>query len=451
MMDFKTLQQDELHTLAEKAYVYGFPLVFSIQQIERYLKTGMTGTPAPLNTLSHADHLANADDTFVSVNNDTLYSWAGIDLSVGPLILKVPNTKGRYYVGQFIDVWTNNFAYIGQRATGTEEQTFYLVPPNFNGEVPKGMTVIEFPTTVGVIIFRWAITGNEELPIIKEIQNKTELVKVYPENKEKGIPKIADGIPSELNFFESMRIYLNEYPASFSDQIEIESHFERLGLSSKNTSVKQIKSNEVINVLKQVGANGTELLYKIIKEKNSNLNNINGWDLSLHMFDYNDSFFEIGTVKSKEWIIQNRSEAIVQRAISAITGLWGNNSYEAIYPSIWVDSNNEKLDGNNTYEVTFQPVPTDGFWSLTMYDVPNFYLVNNPIQRYSLGDRTKGIIYNEDGSLTITISSTEPLDKKRRANWLPAPLGEFRPMLRVYQPREALLNQEYQLPKITLI
>jgi hypothetical protein len=30
----------------------------------------------------------------------------------------VPEAGDRYYVLQFIDAWTNNFAYLGTRATG---------------------------------------------------------------------------------------------------------------------------------------------------------------------------------------------------------------------------------------------------------------------------------------------------------------------------------------------
>ena len=39
----------------------------------------------------------------------------------------------------------------------------------------------------------------------------------------------------------------------------------------------------------------------------------------------------------------------------------------------------------------------DAFWSLTMYDVPDFYLVANPIDRYSIGDRTPGLQAGPDG------------------------------------------------------
>jgi hypothetical protein len=40
--------------------------------------------------------------------------------------------------------------------------------------------------------------------------------------------------------------------------------------------------------------------------------------------------------------------------------------------------------------------------------VPDFYLVENPIHRYSIGDRTAGVVLDDDGGLTITISHDRP-------------------------------------------
>ncbi|MEP6650353.1 MAG: DUF1254 domain-containing protein, partial [Lapillicoccus sp.] len=100
------------------AFVYGFPLVYNLDQVRRYVDTGVGANPAaPLNTFSHARTLAGPADTFVTINNDTLYSMAQVDLSVGPVTLHVPDTQGHCYVLQFLDAWTNNFTYVGHRAT----------------------------------------------------------------------------------------------------------------------------------------------------------------------------------------------------------------------------------------------------------------------------------------------------------------------------------------------
>lgn len=111
--------QKNLVDLATKAYIYGFPFIFNTQQIERYVTVGIGGTKqVPFNNFTHASRLAEPSDKFVSVNNDTIYSNAPIDVSAGPVVLSVPDTSGRYYVLQFVDAWSNNFAYVGKRATG---------------------------------------------------------------------------------------------------------------------------------------------------------------------------------------------------------------------------------------------------------------------------------------------------------------------------------------------
>jgi Protein of unknown function (DUF1214) len=76
--------------------------------------------------------------------------------------------------------------------------------------------------------------------------------------------------------------------------------------------------------------------------------------------------------------------------------------------------------------------PVDAFWSLTMYDVPKFLLVSNPIDRYSIGDRTPGLHVVGDGSLTIYLQHESPGPDKE-SNWLPTPTGDFRPVASVVQ------------------
>jgi hypothetical protein len=59
--------------------------------------------------------------------------------------------------------------------------------------------------------------------------------------------------------------------------------------------------------------------------------------------------------------------------------------------------------------------------------------VKNPIGRFSIGDRTKGLTYNGDGSLDIYIQSEPPAGHE--SNWLPSPSsGLFRINYRMYLP-----------------
>lgn len=96
-------------------------------------------------------------------------------------------------------------------------------------------------------------------------------------------------------------------------------------------------------------------------------------------------------------------------------------------------------------------IPTGSFWSFTMYRYTSEgkrVLVENPIKRYSIGNRTQGLIFEDDRSLDIVLSHDRPTDPKAQANWLPTPDGRFHVALRVYLPSAALRDGSAPLPTI---
>jgi len=95
--------------------------------------------------------------------------------------------------------------------------------------------------------------------------------------------------------------------------------------------------------------------------------------------------------------------------------------------------------------------PVDAFWSLTMYEMePDgaLFLTPNSIDRYSVGDRTAGLVRDADGALDIWIGRNDP-GVGRASNWLPAPAkGPFVMILRTYMPQTDLVMQRYIPPAI---
>ena len=90
--------------------------------------------------------------------------------------------------------------------------------------------------------------------------------------------------------------------------------------------------------------------------------------------------------------------------------------------------------------------PADAFWSLTMYDADG-YLHPNSLHRYAIGDRTAGLRRGRDGSLTLAIQSARPKGSLK-ANWLPAPSGRFRMIMRIYEPRRSALSGRWRPPPV---
>jgi hypothetical protein len=141
----------------------------------------------------------------------------------------------------------------------------------------------------------------------------------------------------------------------------------------------------------------------------------------------------------------------LRRAAFAWLAIAGNDPEEAIYVHAFIDSDARLLSGTHDYRLHFdhgRTPPADAFWSLTMYDADS-YLVDNPIHRYAIRDRTPGLRYNSDGSLDIYVSRMAP--PGHESNWIPAPAGELSLILRLYLPKPEALDGSWQPPSVVRV
>jgi hypothetical protein len=141
------------------------------------------------------------------------------------------------------------------------------------------------------------------------------------------------------------------------------------------------------------------------------------------------------------------------RAHVAVGGLGALPRHEAMYMRAIAPGGRPGF-GDGAWRLNFPPgqlPPVDAFWSLTMYEATaqgQFFLTENPLHRYAIGDRIKGLRRNADGSLDIWIARQDP-GGGRTENWLPAPAtGPYIMSLRAYRPKPALLTGAYLLPPI---
>jgi hypothetical protein len=136
------------------------------------------------------------------------------------------------------------------------------------------------------------------------------------------------------------------------------------------------------------------------------------------------------------------------RGAIALSGLGANLAKDAVYPTAFVDGTGQPLTGADRYVIHFDEgdlPPVNAFWSLTVYDAQSF-LSANPINRYNIAGWMP-LTYNTDGSLDVYIQHDSPGSRKQ-SNWLPVPAGEFSVTLRMYWPKEAMLDGAWKPPAI---
>ena len=135
------------------AYVYGLAPLSVRNTVPRF----------PLNQILSIGELVEPDvRTVVSPNVDTTYTVGQINLSAGPRVVDVPDTRGRYYVLQFMDAYSNTFAYVGRRTTGTRPGSYVLVPPGYGGPLPARVPRLRSPTNLIWLIGRTLVKSPAE-------------------------------------------------------------------------------------------------------------------------------------------------------------------------------------------------------------------------------------------------------------------------------------------------
>src|SRR4029453_4167039 len=116
-----------------EAYIYVFPVV--MMDVPKDVSTAVPAAgeiTAPVNQFSVMTHYPDASfRAVVRTGLDTLFAVAWVDLDKEPLVLSVPDTNGRYYVIAFFDMWSNVFASIGKRTTGTGAAHFLIAGPGW--------------------------------------------------------------------------------------------------------------------------------------------------------------------------------------------------------------------------------------------------------------------------------------------------------------------------------
>jgi len=433
---------DEIVDIASKAYVYGFPLIlmdltkkFTVN-VEEPNERGY----APINQFGH--YRMFPDDKFTAVvkpNVDTYYSTLWLDLKAEPIVVSAPATD-RYYLLPMIDAWSNVFASPGTRTTGTGAQDFLVAGPNYKGETPEGMTLIQAPTNMVWIIGRVQVNSPEDgATVVKEIQDGLKSVPLSQFGKEdyqapKGTIIEADKkiVPADdiealsiKDYFDYMSDLMVDNPPLPGDSLIVKD-MASIGIVPGKAFDTSDFSEELMTKLNAIPEKVKQGFIAVNTSNDPN-SLINGWSSSYQLS-----------------IVGNYGQNYDIRGLVAFIGLGANLVKDAVYPNTTLDSDGNLLSAENKYQIHFekdQIPPANAFWSITMYNSRNF-LVENPINRFAVGDRDN-LKYNEDGSLDIYIQTENPGEEKE-SNWLPAPKeGSFELTMRLYWPKEAALNGEW--------
>jgi hypothetical protein len=104
------IKEEAAYIMGMETYVYGYPLV--VMDVTREVLTAAAapnaaGTAAPINQLAKTPHYFSPYFTNVArISLNSLWTMGWLDLEKEPMVLSVPETRGRYYVFSVMNMWT---------------------------------------------------------------------------------------------------------------------------------------------------------------------------------------------------------------------------------------------------------------------------------------------------------------------------------------------------------
>jgi hypothetical protein len=439
------LDERAFKELVHDTYMYAYPLVMMDVTMRQAINTpDATSIPrrAPINQFAHYRTYPGADaKEVVRFNFDTLYSLAWIDSSKEPVILTLPESKGRYYLAPLLDMWTDVFAVPGSRTTGNKAGNYAITAPGWEGTLPAGVEQIQAPTAITWLLTRIQTNGPADYANVHTFQDGLKLtplsawgtnykppvglaVNKTPDDHTppQHLVNAMDGLQLLTRFAELLKSnppHANDYP--------ILHRMRALGLEPGKDFDTSRFTPEQLRVIRDIAKSSQQEIFQAVST--ASIGKVkNGWNWTNDLGTYGTNY---------------RTRALV-----ALVGLGANLPEDAIYPNGFADADGKPYSGQNKYVVRFekdQTPPADAFWSLTLYDKLGFQIAN-PLSRFALSSHDP-LQYNADGSLELYLQHESP-GKDKESNWLPAPADNFQIMLRIYSPRPEVINGVWVPPAV---
>lgn len=430
------LTSDEARAIAKEAYIFYYPLVLYYRTM--YLQAIDPLSDEPGVGFGNWLHLGTStpqDTDIVTPNNDTPYSYAWVDTRAEPWVLTLPKIEeNRFYTSQWNDLWGFVLDNTGSVFDGNDGVSILLASPTWEGELPDGVKrIVRGDTDFLGTLTRTQLFDRDDLPNVERIQGEYRLQPLSAYLGEPAPPAVPaidwkpwnEGDETTEEFWSFVN-FLLPLTTPHPEDKAVQDRAAMIGLVAGQTWDPSMLGEGVPDAI----AAGMK-----------------------------DALAEINTAAAKVTsggpLFRTREEMNkndMNRTLGVVVGIFGNWETISVYFALGQDDQSGSFDGSkHSYTITFaedQIPPVKSFWSFTMYKLPQRWLVDNPIDRYSIGSSTPGLETGDDGSITLYFGASSP-GAENESNWLPAPEGPFWMVVRTYGPDESILDGTWKMPPIT--
>jgi hypothetical protein len=388
--------------------------------------------------------LMDARTLFLTPNTTTVYVFACLDLSDGPMVMEVPTGV----LGPVDDAdfrWVTDIGLTGPDAGKGGKYLFS--PPGWKDPLPTdGYFAAKPSTNTLLVFFRAFVKGGDIAAAVKHVK---EGAKLYPLHAmtETGEPPVTEWVntsglkfntisANDFNFYDELNQVVQKEPADFVGP-DIVGLYASIGIRKGQPFAPDERMKKILTDAVAIGNATARTIVFDSRDPATKYYPDRQWftpfvggsylflDGAQRLLDARTMFFYYAT-----GITPAMSMAKV-----------GSGSAYAVAVK---DSKGNFLDGGKTYKVTLPgPVPAKAFWSFVVYDNLTRSLLETDQKLAGVDSTDKKLKVDADGSVTVWFGPKAP--EGEEANWVQTMPGKgWNTLLRLYGPLEPWFDKSWK-------
>ncbi|SDJ86199.1 DUF1254 domain-containing protein [Aliiruegeria lutimaris] len=390
------------------------------------------------------EDLMNAHSLFLTPNTTTVYGFACLDLTEGPMVLEVPSGV----LGPVDDADFRWVTDVGLTGPDTGKGGKYLfLPPGYKGTPPTDGYFVQTPRTNTLLFFfRAFVKDGDVAAAVDHVKQGTKLYQHAATTGTEEPPKTefvnTSGVQfntisaNDFSFFEELNEVVQKEPADWVDPDTV-GLFASIGIRKGQEFAPDDRMKAILTDAVAVGNATARAFLFDPRDPDAYFYPDRKWftafiggsyeflDGAERLLDARTMFFYYAT-------------GITPAMAEAKVG--SGSSYAALVR----DANGDVLDGGKTYKVTLPgPVPAKEFWSFVVYDNQTRSILETQQKLAGVDSTDKSLKVESDGSVTVWFGPAA--SEGQEANWVQTMPGKgFNVLLRLYGPLEPWFDKSWK-------